>query len=55
MGCEIKFKKKSLEKLCSRKNSAAGKFDERNLRIENLKIKIWTQNFRIKIKENKKW
>jgi len=40
--------------LFKKKKSTAKKFDERNLRIENLEIKVWTQNFRIKIKQKTK-
>ena len=49
----INFGKKRLEKFCSRQNSAAENIEERNLRIENLEIKVWIQNFRIKNKKKK--
>ena len=54
MGYVINFGKKRLEKFCSRQNSAAQNIEERNLRIENLEIKVWTQNFRIKNKQKTK-
>ena len=53
MGYVINFGKKRLEKFCSRQNSAAENIEERNLRIENLEIKVWIQNFRIKNKKKK--
>ena len=48
MGYVINFGKKRLEKFCSRQNSAAENIEERNLRIENLEIKVWIQNLKIK-------
>jgi len=48
MGYKINLGKKSLENFCSRKNSGGEKIEERNLRIENLEIKVWIQNLKIK-------